>query len=47
MEFDDFIILKTMKTLNCLYLGNNVKYETVIWYSEVICDADSDYATEV
>ena len=24
-----------------------MKCETVIWYSEVICDADSDYATEI
>ena len=47
IEFDDVIILKTMKTLNCLYLGNNMKCETVIWYLEVVCDADSDYATEI
>ena len=24
-----------------------MKYETVTWYLEVICDADSDYATEI
>ena len=24
-----------------------MKYETEIWYLEVICDADSTYATEI
>ena len=36
-----------MKTWNCLYLGNELKYETEIWYLEVICDVDLDYATEI
>ena len=30
-----------------IYLGNDMKCETVIWYLEVVCDADSDYATEI
>ena len=24
-----------------------MKCETLIWYLQVICDADSDYATEI
>ena len=36
-----------MKIWNYLYLGNDTKCETVIWYLEVVCDADSDYATEI
>ena len=47
IEFDDDIILKTMKTWNCLYLSNDMKYETEIWYSEVIYDADSVYTNEI
>ena len=47
IEFDDVIILKIMKTWNFLYLCNDMKYETVIWYLAVICDADSDNATEI
>ena len=30
IEFDDVIILKTKKTLNCLYLGNELKHKTEI-----------------
>ena len=33
MEFDDVIIVKTTKTCNCPYLGNDM---TVIWYLEII-----------
>ena len=30
-----------------IYLGNDMKCETVIWYLEVINYADSVYATEI
>ena len=40
MEFDDVITVKTMKTYNCLYLGNEMKYEDEICYQEVIYDTD-------
>ena len=36
-----------MELLKRLYLGNDKKYETDIWYLEVINDADSVYATEI
>ena len=40
IEFDDVIILKTMKTWNCQYLGNRIKYIAKIWYVGVIHNFD-------
>ena len=46
-RINDVIILKTMKTRNCQYLGNTITYEVEIWYVEVIYDADLDYGIEI
>ena len=43
IEFDDVIILKAMKTWNCLYLGNKMKYEAEICYEEVAYDTNFSY----
>ena len=42
MEFDDVIIVKTMKTYNCLYLSDKMKRKDEICYQEVIYYADFD-----
>ena len=31
------------ESINCWYLGNEMKYEPEIWYLEVISDDDFDY----
>ena len=47
IEFDDVIILKTMRKRNCQYLGNKMKYEAEICYVEVAYDADFGYGIEI
>ena len=47
IEFDDVIILKTMKKWNCQNLGDEINYEVGIWYVEVAYDADFGYGTEI
>ena len=47
IEFDDVIILKTMKTWKCQYVGNRIKYTGEIWHMEVIHNADFDYYIEI
>ena len=44
IEFDVVIILKTMKTANCLYVGNTVRYEVEIWYSKFLNGCQSGSA---
>ena len=47
IEFNDIIILKTMKKWNCQYLGNKMKYEAEICYVEAAYNADFDYGIEI
>ena len=46
IEFDD-VLLKTMKTRNCHFLGNRIKYIAEIWYVEAIRNADFYYYIEI
>ena len=47
MEFDDVIIVKTMKTQNCLYLGNEMTCKNEICCQEVIYYADLDNGIKI
>ena len=47
IEFDDVIILKTMKKWNCQYLGYEMKYEAEICHVKVAYDADFGYGIEI
>ena len=47
MEFDDAIIVKTMKTSNCLHLSNEMKRTDEIGCQQVIYCADFDNGIKI